>query len=469
MSSINEINNILSSIQMDRKDKAKLAKLLKNVGTNGANNVDVISISDKEVDEIIELYQKGIESDKHPLFTNYGIQCYINAYVDESYKEFALRTIWPDYDRIYIDYHEIYGEEFYEGANIINYDEEIVLNNNEITFQFRTLDECATHNFYLVVFDELGTHKINLNCFINHSGIITCIGDFSENEIIRIELDFNNYSTSYEIIAKSQKTPLVLTLNEYVDDLKNKVTEAIHNGTPLFIGTNNAYESVLKATCYSYDYGNVYLYTDYGKYEVVTDTIYELDTYEKVNIISVDTNTNFNTLKQKISLSSILRCYNTIFFVYYISSSYIQASGISTTYLGTSNIPIICNLRIYKDSTNGKCKPEISYIPNELVITDHGNMPSGNKSSMNYGEYMRLIPTKDLNIDLLDSNNVSVFADENFALKYAGEIIFEDTVYNITFNDVVWSTDSILDFKPNHTYRFEIRCGLGVMKEFVNA
>lgn len=54
--------------------------------------------------------------------------------------------------------------------------------------------------------------------------------------------------------------------------------------------------------------------------------------------------------------------------------------------------------------------------------------------------------------------------------EYQGEFSFGDTVYTVTFpNTVKWSTDSVLEYKANHTYQFRIVNGLGVMKEFANA
>ena len=55
------------------------------------------------------------------------------------------------------------------------------------------------------------------------------------------------------------------------------------------------------------------------------------------------------------------------------------------------------------------------------------------------------------------------------SLEYDGQFNFGDTIYNITFpSGVKWSTDSVLDYKPNHTYQFKIVRGFGVMKEFAN-
>jgi hypothetical protein len=53
---------------------------------------------------------------------------------------------------------------------------------------------------------------------------------------------------------------------------------------------------------------------------------------------------------------------------------------------------------------------------------------------------------------------------------FEGEFSFGNSVYNITFNkNIKWSTDSVLEYKPNHTYQYRILNSLGVMKEFANA
>lgn len=462
------IINVLSSIQMNAKDKSKLAKLLTNGASDGMSDVDVISTDYKEIDEIIEIAQKYQFSSEYPLFTRWGLPCTVYGYKDEFITEFERNSLSYDPYGVYMEHEAIYDGEYYQGFAQIFYDELIILENDEIIFEFKDFDLCVGHNFQLRVADDEGSYIINLNYLVNpFDNIITCIGDLDENEIIRIELDFNNYSTSYEIISKSQASALIIRFGEYVDDLKNKVTEAIHNGTPLLIGNNNIYECVLKATCYNFDYGDVYLYTDYGKYEISGNTIYQLDTYEKLNIITINDNTNFNELKQKILLSSILRYNHNIYFVYAIMSNYIEAFGINTVYRNSLDIPNVFNLRIDKDSTNGKCKIKEQYIPNEPIIEDYSTYHYDN-ISIHDDIYTRIGPTKDLSIEFTNKDGLYSTPYDGFAYKYIGEIIFADTIYNITFNNVIWSTDSILEFKPNHTYRFEIQCGLGVMKEYAN-
>lgn len=73
--------------------------------------------------------------------------------------------------------------------------------------------------------------------------------------------------------------------------------------------------------------------------------------------------------------------------------------------------------------------------------------------------------------DIITANKTITFeyAFMEEGIIYEGEFSFGDSVYNITFDeDIKWSTDSILEYKPNHTYQFRIVNYLGVMKEFAN-
>ena len=77
-------------------------------------------------------------------------------------------------------------------------------------------------------------------------------------------------------------------------------------------------------------------------------------------------------------------------------------------------------------------------------------------------------------------NDISITSDTNITYNenvvpiqipiFEGQLFFSDTVYNVTFpDDIKWSTDSVLEYKANHTYQFRIVNNLGVMKEFANA
>ena len=79
--------------------------------------------------------------------------------------------------------------------------------------------------------------------------------------------------------------------------------------------------------------------------------------------------------------------------------------------------------------------------------------------------------------NIVASTIIGEYARE--AACFEGQIIFGDTVYNVSFSvtdsmngsssGIKWSTDSVLEYKANHTYQFRIVNNLGVMKEFANA
>ena len=52
--------------------------------------------------------------------------------------------------------------------------------------------------------------------------------------------------------------------------------------------------------------------------------------------------------------------------------------------------------------------------------------------------------------------------------EYLGEIVFNNTVYNITWpNNIIWDDDPI--YQLNCTYAFSILNGLGVIREFIRS
>ena len=72
--------------------------------------------------------------------------------------------------------------------------------------------------------------------------------------------------------------------------------------------------------------------------------------------------------------------------------------------------------------------------------------------------YYVITPSSDINIVLKNDSNTEV-------KEYLGEIVFGDTVYNITFPDnIIW--DETPSFAANSKYAFSIVNGLGVIREF---
>lgn len=130
-----------------------------------------------------------------------------------------------------------------------------------------------------------------------------------------------------------------------------------------------------------------------------------------------------------------------------------------------------------------------TYISNNLCLTFCNTYSSPNYTFVDYYVTPNSVEIKSASIyhkrDLDSTNLHSAFytnpglITEDTTLtyrgtistaRYEGQFHFGDTVYTITFpNKIKWSTDSILDYKPNHTYQFRIIKGFGVMKEFANA
>lgn len=102
--------------------------------------------------------------------------------------------------------------------------------------------------------------------------------------------------------------------------------------------------------------------------------------------------------------------------------------------------------------------------------------------------YYKIVPNQDIKIYCWASNIINDAVTPSAVFE--GQIKFDTTVYNVQIGirneygadygegkydyqkgitHIIWSTDSVLDFKPKHTYQFRIVNGFGVMKEFANA
>lgn len=70
------------------------------------------------------------------------------------------------------------------------------------------------------------------------------------------------------------------------------------------------------------------------------------------------------------------------------------------------------------------------------------------------------------NVGLISNDTTITFNKTAFASEYEGQFNFGDTVYPVTFSGTIkWSNDSVLEYKPYHTYQFRILNNIGVMKE----
>lgn len=125
------------------------------------------------------------------------------------------------------------------------------------------------------------------------------------------------------------------------------------------------------------------------------------------------------------------------------------------------------------------------YASKELPLDKIENVSSCNIIPYNY---YKIVPNQDIEIYCVASNIVNDAVTPSAVFE--GQIKFDTTVYNIQIGisneygaeygegkfdyqkgitHIIWSTDSVLDFKPKHTYQFRIVNGFGVMKEFANA
>lgn len=118
--------------------------------------------------------------------------------------------------------------------------------------------------------------------------------------------------------------------------------------------------------------------------------------------------------------------------------------------VGSSNKPIYIN----SNGVISECNeiPSIDNKQDKLTLSTTTNLQSG--------VYHKITPTSDITITLVNTTDVIP--------EYLGEIVFNDTVYNITWPDnIIWDDDPI--YQVNCTYAFSILNGLGVIREFIRS
>lgn len=452
------IPDILSSIQMSPRDKKDLIKELKS------NNVHCIEIFDTDTlefrspEDVYKEYENnkdkfiigscdGIIGTLYPWHNDYSF-CFIEPYYGELY--------------IYNAYYNIYnGLEIYEENVAIG---TIFIDANEDTLIDYTFDDLISDRIKLIKYNNLVYTPIASILYGDYvSFLLFDDGGFHQ---VDVYLDNHIRCTDHDFdFGNSGTGSLKIDVNATIEGLSGKITDAIHNGTPIFIGAYNQYEQVLHATCYSFDYGTVYLYTKTSEYKCVSDTLIPLGDWEHEKVIRLSNigNVSYDDLLKRISNGLTILLGEARLHIVKHNNDSIECYGLNYEDRGG---PFIGYYKITKDS-KGKCICNVYYKTKELIK----NIVYINNTTVIYSnDYNIIIPTKDISIKLNKGYNLQyawgVFGDE-LAPKYVGEIEFSDTVYNITFTDIIWSTDSVLDFKPNHLYRFEIQEGLGIMKEFV--
>lgn len=451
------LHNIVSSIQMSPRDKKDLIKELKS------NNVHCIEIFDSNTLELrsFEDVYKEYENnkDKFIIGSCEGLVGFIDIWTEDYW--FGYTSVFEGELQSYVVLCNANNESsFYEEYHTIKTLYIDIDSPSFIDF-WEIQNECTK----IIIYD--GCEYVPIASMMDDNCISFLICDtnfhtvniYPDNsiEIIDIDSDFGNSGTG----------SLKIDFNTTIEGLSDKITDAIHNGTPIFIGGNHQYHQVLHATCYSFDRGTVYLYTKTNKYSCDSNELIDLGSWEheKVKTISNIANIKYDDLIKCIENNTILY-FNIRLTIVEYNQTNIKAFGL---YYDLNDEPIIVYFVITKNETTGNCKIRNYYKTNELkkeIIYIENTIDI---SSNNYNV---IVPTQDIVIKFNkyytnQYGNYGALEADNLAFKYIGEIDFSDTVYNITFPDIIWSTDSILDFKPNHAYRFEIQECLGIMKEFV--
>ena len=457
------LHNIVSSIQMSPRDKNDLIKELKS------NNVHCIEIFDsntfefRSVEDVYKEYENnkdkfiigscdGLIGILYPYPNDYSFS-FVEAYYGELY---SYCVYYNTYDGL-----DIYEEYFPIGT--------IFIDANNDTLSDYTFDDLINDRIKLILYNGFTYTPISsmmndkgdcLSFLLYDNGGFHSVDVYSYNSIKFIDLDFD--------FSDSETESLRIEVGVSIEGLENKLTNAIRNGIPIFIGANNAIEQVLEATCYGFDYGTVYLYTKTAKYECTGNQIILLNSwnYELVKVISDITAVKYDDL-----LNYIKNNYTIIYSGRRLTINEYNTTNIKASALHSdmNHEPIIGYYIITKNETTGNCKILNHYNTNELK---HKYIYIKDTINLCPNDYSVIVPTKDIFIKFntyysdMSANYTSLNRD-SLVFKYVGEIQFSDTVHNITFDNILWSTDSILDFKSNHVYCFEIQNGFGVMKEFV--
>ena len=262
-----------------------------------------------------------------------------------------------------------------------------------------------------------------------------------------------------------------LTNSSITEEKYNEMYEAIEHNIPINVIINNEaannFIGIKQADATMDPGGNIHLYYTVGDGDRLTTKLCE--THINGNNYSVVTETtSINDLKpyiwdgQTISqtiadelLRAVLNHREIIlttegYLNWKLIGSYYMSGTLTLTFCNTFNAPnfLFTDYYITPDSV-------------EFKQTSFYNKRDSDNTRLNTAFYN--------NPGLITQDTKFTNKGTLSALEYDGQFHFGDTVYAITFpSGVKWSTDSVLDYKPNHTYQFKIFRGLGVMKEFNN-
>ncbi len=282
MSNINEINNILSSIQMDRKDKAKLARKL------SASNVEIVYINAYETtfEELLKYKDRYINGeiifkeiyDEYILTIYYAEDCiYINAIAP-----FIPVNI---FSIVYLNTGEIFAYDSIINNDCVIYvdeaDDNILLTHINVSLHALKLYSdgdigiLADTNFILDIYNGTTNQKLNCSSEINYEyNTITLRASNDKYFEIRIIIDFNIEDIYVEnvvlrTVSENQLPYLILQSGvRYYGATYQALLNIIKNGgiVQIKFGTTSI-DTVIEITNYTFDSGKIYLYTLNGKYE----------------------------------------------------------------------------------------------------------------------------------------------------------------------------------------------------------
>ena len=290
MSSINEINNILSSIQMDRKDKAKLVKHLNNVRESVF--IDIWSADYEQLNNLLNKYYNGeIDVLLYPecpiklndWFDDSGVH-YIQAcfkdgwYLDTCYLMMFCSNGDVDVNQ-YNNYNTIdHYIEIFESESIYRYNTTESVKSLCKYFDISSFSE-FDHNIYYWLDNKQYVTKANVELDPNNNTALLYISD-NNFKYLSIIIDCaTGDGFVYEVIPKSENdngneegnniSYLKLESSvRYHDRTKQALLNIIKNGGIVQIKFDTtSIDTVIEITNYTFDNGKIYLYTLNGKYE----------------------------------------------------------------------------------------------------------------------------------------------------------------------------------------------------------
>ena len=323
------------------------------------------------------------------------------------------------------------------------------------------------------------------------------VNEISGNELLPINVNGENKAVSAAALVKGAKEVYVVDLNNYTADSFISLKTAIEDNkiinikeqnimTPTAfsnVSTNSIFliSSIIAPKHFGTVDGStqktepsinirIYLFSDDGTYNTITDILNFDNKGDGTKFLSDDgtykevgggsepyiwdgtaSETKFAELKAAIESNKIIK-YNLAGMYYlYAQEAFVTDEGM-LLYFSQGG----CRYLYIINTTN----VELFYIDNGKAILNDSNTLVPTK-------YNIFTVTKDSNLSISESD--AQFFEGTLAVEYEGELNFGDTVYNVTFPEgVKWSTDSVLEYKANHTYQFRILNNLGVMKEFAN-